>query len=213
VIVALVIVAGGLAFVSGPHWVKATSGAKPVQAAAGDDFWRTPPLPSRPHADVLVPRGLVSIAVLPFAINGEGGERSTTIAAVMTDDLTNMLSRVPGFRVISRQPAESYRGQPVDVAAVGSELRTRYLLNGSVRARDNELSVNVELLDTRTRLRVWSGRFERAGADRSTVEGEVVNSLGRELEIEVTQAESLRASSDPDVHELIYKGYAAMAES
>src|SRR5262249_40042495 len=75
------------------------------------------------------------------------------------------------------------------------------------------LSVNVELLDTSTRLRVWSGRFERTGADRSTIEGEVVNSLGRELEIEVTQAESTRASNDPDVNELIYKGYAAMAES
>src|SRR5882672_453185 len=150
---------------------------------------------------------------MPFATHGEGGERSKTIADMMTDDLTNILSRVPGFRVISRQTAQSYRGRSIDVTAIGAELRVRYLLNGSVRARDNELGVNVELLDAKTRQRVWSGRFERAGADRSAIEGEVVNSLGRELEIEVTQAESVRASNDPDVHELIYKGYAAMSDS
>jgi len=214
---AFALLAGALALVlgdAGHPWGKSVRGEKPTEAvAAADDFWRTPRLPSHPGADGPAARGLVSIAVLPFAIHGEGGERSTTIAAIVTDDLTNMLSRVPGFRVVSRQTAQSYRGQPIDVAAIGSELHTRYLLSGSVRARDNELSVNVELLDTETRLRVWSGRFERAGTDGSSIESEVVNSLGRELEIEVTQAEGLRGSKNPDAHELIYKGYAAMADS
>jgi TolB-like protein/DNA-binding SARP family transcriptional activator/Tfp pilus assembly protein PilF len=217
VTLALFLLVTGLALVSGhmiSAGVKASSGEKLARTVAGsDDFWRPPRLPSHPQGEGSAARGLVSIAVLPFATHGEGGERSTTIAAVMTDDLTNMLSRVPGFRVISRQTAERYRGQPIDVATIGSELRTRYLLNGSARAHDNDLAVNVELLDTETRLRVWSGRFERAGADRSSIESDVVNSLGRELEIEVTQAESLRTSKNPDVHELIYKGYAAMADS
>jgi hypothetical protein len=134
--------------------------------------------------------------VLPFAVHGEGGDRSETVADVMTDDLTNILSRVSGFRVISRQTAQAYRGQSVDVAAVGAELRIRYLLNGSVRARDNELSVNVELLDARPIACLV--RSLDAGADRSAIENEVVNSLGRELRSR-TQAEGARQSNDPDV--------------
>ena len=62
---------------------------------------------------------------------------------------------------------------------------------------------------------MWSGRFERAGADPSAIEAEIADSLGRELEIEVIRAESERGSRepDPDVHELIYKGYAAMFDA
>ena len=124
VVATLTLFAGGLALVSGGTgrlWVGATSGDKPVAAvAATDDFWRAPRLPSHPGTHGRAARGLVSIAVMPFAVHGEGGERSQTIADVMTDDLTNILSRVPGFRVISRQTAQTipYKNLPeADYAA------------------------------------------------------------------------------------------------
>jgi TolB-like protein/DNA-binding SARP family transcriptional activator len=183
-------------------------------AASADDVWRSPRLPSQPAEPLVGPgRGLVSIAVLPFVSHGEGGERSATIADMMTDDLTNLLSRVPGVRVISRQTSRSYRSQAVDGAAIGAELGIRYVLKGSVQAQDSQLRVNVELGDAKSRLNIWSGRFERGGADPSAIEAEIADSLGRELEIEVVRAESERGSRDPDVHELIYKGYAAMFDA
>lgn len=192
------------------------SGRKTLEtaAAAADDVWRSPRLPSRPaEASAGLGRGLVSIAVLPFTSHGERGERSETIADMMTDDLTNILSRVPGMRVISHRTARSYRGQAVAAAAIGAELGVRYLLKGSVQAQDGHLRVNLELGDTKSRLNVWSGRFERAGVDPSAIEAEIADSLGRELEIEVIRAESERASRNLDAHELIYKGHAAIFDS
>ena len=218
--VAAVVLFGGIVGFMHPDAVRVGgdgSVGKPVEAAAtADDLWRSPRLPSQPaEASAGQGRGLVSIAVLPFMSHGEGGKRSETIADMMTDDLTNILSRVPGIRVISHQTSRSYRGQAVDVAAIGAELGVRYLLKGSVQAHDSHLRVNVELADTKSRLDVWSGRFERAGADPSAIEAEIADSLGRELEIEVIRAESERGSRepDPDVHELIYKGYAAMFDA
>src|SRR4029077_20211417 len=108
----------------------------------------------------------------------EPSEPSGLIADVMTDDITNMLSRVPGFRVISRQTSNSYRGQRVDAATLGAELGIRYVLEGEVSTRGDSLTVNAELIDTRSRLRVWSARFDRAGADRLAIEDGIVNSLG-----------------------------------
>ena len=67
-----------------------------------------------------------------------------------------------------------------------------------MQAQDSHLRVNVELADTKSRLDVWSGRFERAGTDPSAIEAEIADSLGRELEIEVIRAESERGSRDPD---------------
>jgi TolB-like protein len=69
--------------------------------------------------------------VLPFTSSGDSGEASR-FADMMTDDLTNLLSRVPGFRVISRNTAEAYRNQRIGAAAIGAELGVRYLLEGRV---------------------------------------------------------------------------------
>ncbi len=188
---------------------------KPVAAAAiAADPWRSPRLPSQ-RADVAAGRGggLVAIAVLPFTSAGEGGEPSNIAAEMMTDDLTDTLSRMAVFRVISRQTARSYRGQRVDASTIGAELGVRYLLEGSVSTGGNVLRVNVDLIETNSRRHVWSGRFERAGADRHVIQDEIVNSLGRELQIEVTRLESYPGSNAPDVHELIFKGSAALSEA
>jgi tetratricopeptide (TPR) repeat protein len=131
---------------------------------------------------------------------------------MLTDDLTNTLSRVPSFRVISRKTARSFQGQAIDVAKLGAELQVRYLLEGSVRLHDDNLRVNVELIDPATRLSVWSGRVERSGADRQGVRDEIVSRLARELQFEVLPIESSRLSNDFGADALAYRGWAALSE-
>ena len=183
-------------------------------AVTPDGFlWLSPRARSRPAAEVRRPDGIVALVVLPFTVAGEGGEPSALAAAVMTDDLTNVLARISAFRVISRQTALAYRDKRIDAAAIGAELGVRYLLEGSVSLSGDRLHANLALTDTGTRQRVWSGRFERAGADRLAVQDEIVKSLGRELQLEVTQLESQPGSNDPDVHALIFKGWAALLDA
>jgi len=176
--------------------------------ASASPSWRSPPLPSRPAGESALgrERGLVAIAVLPFASRGE--ETGTLIANLMTDDLNDMLSRFSEFRVISGQTARSYQGQNVDAAAIGTELGVRYLLEGNVAVRGEHLRVNVGLVDTVSRLQVWSHRYDRSGADSHAIQDEIVKGLARELQIEVTQLESERRTIEPNVHELIFKGWA-----
>ena len=183
------------------------------QPSAQHPSWASPRLPSRPAAEVGRSGGVVGIAVLPFTVLGEAGEPSNMLAEILTDDLTNVLSRIESFRVISRQTAKSFRGQTVDAAAVGAELGVRYLLTGTAERRGNRVRVNVELVDAGRKARVWSARFEREGADRNTIQDEIVNGLGRELQFEVTHVEGARASDHPDVHELIFRGWSAFADA
>lgn len=131
---------------------------------------------------------------------------------MLTDDLTNTLSRVPSFRVISRKTARSFQGQAIDVAKLGAELQVKYLLEGSVRLHDDNLRVNVELIDPATRLSVWSGRVERSGADRQGVRDEIVSRLARELQFEVLPIESSRLSKDFGADALAYRGWAALSD-
>jgi DNA-binding SARP family transcriptional activator/TolB-like protein/Tfp pilus assembly protein PilF len=213
----LVLVLGsGAAFLL-QHRTTPSAGSTDERTAAssqGGESWRSPRLPSQRADDAVAPgRGLVAIAVLPFAsYDGHANGRSV-IAEMVTDDLTYLLSRIPAFRVISRQTMMSYRDQTVDAGKVGAELGTHYLLEGNASMRGTALRVTVSLIDTRTRLHVWSGSFERAGEDREALQTEIVKTVGRELQYSVMAVEGARASSHPDVNELIFRGYAAIWDS
>jgi TolB-like protein/DNA-binding SARP family transcriptional activator/Tfp pilus assembly protein PilF len=172
------------------------------------DPWRSPPSTQEVHQ----PKGIVPIVVLPFASLGGTDDSLQLTADMLTDDLTNILSRVPSFRVISRQTAINYKGRAIDVGVIGSELHVRYVLEGSVRLQGGKLRVNVELTDPTTRLSVWSGRVERNGADRQGVRDEVVSRLARELQFEVLPIESLRLSKDFDADALAYRGWANLSQ-
>jgi DNA-binding SARP family transcriptional activator/TolB-like protein/Tfp pilus assembly protein PilF len=171
--------------------------------------WQSPPLPSRSAGEAAGrQRGLIAIVVLPFTSRGE--QNDNMVADMMTDDLNNMLSRFPEFRVISGQTARSYTGRSVDAAAIGKELGVSYLLEGNVSMGGGQLRVNVGLVETATQLQVWSHHFDRAEPDRYAIQDEIFKSLGRELQIGVVQLESERGTPSPDLHQLIFKGWAAL---
>jgi DNA-binding SARP family transcriptional activator/TolB-like protein/Tfp pilus assembly protein PilF len=181
--------------------------AEPAQMA--EPSWQSPTAAPRPTAE-LSGKGLVAIAVRPFEHHASPGSETELVAAIISDDLTNVLSRLASFRVISQRTMDSYRGRQVDDAVVGAELGVRYLVEGSVAMRDGLLRMNVALTDTKTRLTVWSSRFERPIADRQATLDEIVAGLARELQIEVTRSESVAGQEHHDSHALIFRGWASM---
>ena len=181
--------------------------AQPAPAKQAD-AWRSPSVQARAgHRN-----GIVPVVILPFTVLGPTDDAVALTASMLTDDLTNLLSRVPSFRVISPQTARSYQDKAVDAAQLGEELQVKYVLEGSVRADGDNRRINVALIDAASRMTVWSGRVDRTGADRQGVRDEIVGRLARELQFEVPPIESVRLSSDFDAGALAYKGWAAMSE-
>lgn len=157
-------------------------------------------------------KGVTAIIVLPFTSNGDAsdaqnGDTSGAIASLLTDELTTTLSSAGEIRVISRETARTFRGQTVDAARIGAELGVAYLLEGSTSMRGDNLRVNIGLVDTATGIRVWSRRFERSGHDRQAIQDEIINGLGRELQIEVTRIAGERGSRAADVHSEVLQGW------
>lgn len=157
-------------------------------------------------------KGVVAMIVLPFTSNdgasdAQNGDASTAIASLITDELTTTLSSAGAIRVISRGTARTFQGQTVDAAKVGAELGVAYLLEGSASMRGDSLRVNIGLVETATGLRVWSRRFERSGHDRLAIQDEIINGLGRELQIEVTRIAGERGSRAVDVHSAVLQGW------
>jgi TolB-like protein/Flp pilus assembly protein TadD len=157
----------------------------------------------------------VPIAVLPFTpLADDDDEESRLSAKMITDDLINILSRVLGLRVVSRQASLHFASRPTDVFAVGNELGVRYVVDGSVRTQNERLRVNVELIATENRLQVWSDHFERDRVEGGVARDEIVKGLGRALQVEVIRAENARMaqrqSEEPEINELVSAGWAAM---
>ena len=188
-------------------------------SVAGDKMRGQPrPLPTNPvmsdrglDGAGLAAKGLYSIAVLPFTASADDGRPVQALADQITDDLINDLSRAGGLQVISRQTSDLYRGRPVDVAAIGTELGVRYVAVGNIRSEDTLLRISVELVDTSTRVQAWTGRIERVRSELPAATDEIAWGITRQLHVAITMAEDHRpprdSARDPEIGQLLSKGW------
>ncbi len=130
----------------------------------------------------------------------------------MTDDLTNILSRVPALRVISRQTMKHYAEKDYDAAKLSAELGVHYVLEGSIRQHGGKLRVNVALIDPANRLTAWTARIERQNGEQHDIQDEIVARIARELHFEMLKADSARGNTNPDLFDLSRRGWKAIFE-
>ena len=95
-----------------------------------------------------------SVAILPFA-NLTGDPKMEPISDDLTEGIIGHLHQLQKLRVISYGSVERYRGQQIDAGTVGRELGVAAVMIGRISKRDDVLTVNAELIDTRDRTRIW----------------------------------------------------------
>ena len=155
----------------------------------------------------------LSLVVLPFA-NLSNDPEQDFFADGLTEDLTTDLSHLAGSFVIARNTAFTYKGKAVDVKQVGTDLGVRYVLEGSVRRTGEQVVLNAQLISAETGAHIWADRFEGERSRLGELQVEFVARLARSLDVQLTQAESLRAlrerPNNPDAADLAMQGWAAM---
>lgn len=160
-----------------------------------------------------VDRPRLSIAVLPFS-NLSGDPDQDYFTDGLTEDLTTDLAYIQDSFVIARNTAFTYKGKTLDAKQVGRELGVRYLLQGSVRRLDDVVRINVQLVDAEKGGQLWAERFEGARTNLSALANQVTIRLARALDVQLTEAESLRAQqthpNNPDAMDLAMRGRAVM---
>jgi tetratricopeptide (TPR) repeat protein len=96
---------------------------------------------------------------------------------------------------------------------VRSELGVNYILGGTVDVQGERARASVELIDTKTGLRAWSGSFERNGTELPLIADEVIHNLGRELQIRIERLEMARDPQNLEVRALVFRGWAAQRDA
>ena len=165
------------------------------------------PAPAPASEKLGAPR--LSIVVLPFANIGGDPDQEHFVDGV-TESLTTDLSRMPSAVVIARNTAFTYKGEAVDVKAIGRELNVRYVLEGSVQRGGNRMRVNVQLIDAETGNHLWAERFDKQLTDLFDMQDEIVARLAGTLNAQLVDVEARRAEQAPNPNsmDLYFQGLA-----
>src|SRR5512139_1861074 len=136
-----------------------------------------------------------SIAVLPFT-NLSGDASKDYFSDGMSEELLNLLARVPGLQVASRTSSFAYKGRNLDIREVGRELGVETVLEGSVRQSGDQVRITAQLIDAETGFHLWSETYERRLADIFQVQDEIAAAIVDKLRIELAPQEQRLAVRD-----------------
>lgn len=95
-----------------------------------------------------------SLAILPFKI---GSADLQYLAEGISDRLSDILTQLPGVRVLARSAVQRFTDTEKDPLEVGKRFRVRYLIMGTVQNQGSGLHVTNEIVDASTGLQVWAG--------------------------------------------------------
>jgi adenylate cyclase len=125
-----------------------------------------------------------SIAVLPFVDLSEKKDQEY-FADGMAEEVANLLTRVPGIRVISRSSSSQFKGKSEDLRTIGSVLGAAYVVEGSVRRSGSRLRVTAQLIGTQDGSRLWSGSYDKDFDEVLQIQDQIAASLVRALQVAV----------------------------
>jgi len=135
-----------------------------------------------------------SIAVLPF-VNMSDDPANEYFSDGISEELLNLLARIPELRVVSRSSAFYFKGKDLKLSDIARDLSVAHVLEGSVRKAGNEVRITAQLIEASSDTHLWSETFDRPLDDIFTIQDEiaaaVVNALKLTLLGEAPQAETI----------------------
>jgi TolB-like protein len=147
----------------------------------------TPPNAAKAAAPV-VPVVIVpdahSIAVLPF-INMSADKDQEYFSDGISEELLNLLAKIPELRVTSRSSAFYYKGKEIKLAQVAQELHVAHILEGSIRKSGQKLRITAQLIDARSDTHLWSETYDRDLTDIFAVQDEIAGAVVAQLKVKL----------------------------
>jgi TolB-like protein/lipoprotein NlpI len=125
-----------------------------------------------------------SIAVLPFVDMSPQGDQEYFSDGI-SEELLNLLAKIPQLRVISRSSAFSYKGKDIRLAEVARELNVAHILEGSVRKAGNQVRITAQLIEARSDTHLWSETYDRPLDDIFAVQDDISAKIVEQLKIKL----------------------------
>ena len=136
----------------------------------------------RPDTDVGA-GSIESIAVLPFE-NVNGDPELDYLGDGLASGILYRLTQLSQLKVTASSSTRQYKGERVDPRRIGRELDVQVVVAGRLAAREETMSLEVEVIDTRDSRLLWGERYQRGRAEVSELEEVIARELVRVLNLE-----------------------------
>jgi len=150
-----------------------------------------------------------SIAVLPF-VNMSSDPEQEFFSDGISEELLNLLSKIPGLRVPARTSSFQFKGENLDIQKIGQQLNAGLVLEGSVRKAGPKIRITAQLINAKSGFHLWSETYDREIEDVFAVQDEIstaiVAALQEHLGLQVEATPRVNAAASPDAHEAYLRG-------
>jgi adenylate cyclase len=123
-----------------------------------------------------------SIAVLPF-VNMSGDRDNEHFSDGLSEELINMLTKLPDLRIPARTSSFFFKGKQTTVGDIAQALGVAYVMEGSVRKSGNRLRITVQLIRADNGYHVWSETYDRELDDIFKIQDEIAAAVVRALKV------------------------------
>lgn len=156
-------------------------------------------------AEVTQTSGQTSIAVLPF-VNMSADPAQEYFSDGISEELLNLLAKIPDLRVPARTSSFQFKGQNLDIGDVAKQLNVKHVLEGSVRKADVRIRVTAQLIEAETGYHLWSDTYDRELDDIFAIQDEIsaaiVAALSDTLGLQVDAVPHVKAAASSEAYNL-----------
>ncbi|MFV1998650.1 MAG: adenylyl cyclase, partial [Acidiferrobacterales bacterium] len=146
-----------------------------------------------------------TIAVLPF-VNMSSDKEQEYFSDGLSEELLNLLAKIPELRVAARTSSFSFKGKDIDIPEIAARLKVAHVLEGSVRKSGNQIRITAQLIQADNGYHLWSETYDRELDNIFQIQDEIALAVVDALKITLLgEAPKVRAT-DPEAYQLFLEG-------
>ncbi len=150
-----------------------------------------------------------SVAVLAFT-NLSDDKANEYFSDGISEELLNVLAKVPGLKVSARTSAFHFKGKDTPIPEIARKLGVAYVVEGSVRRAGDKVRITAQLIKAADGFHVWSDTFTRDIKDVFAVQDEIAGLIAKNLSLRLgTDRPASGRATVPGAFELYVRGRAA----
>lgn len=142
-----------------------------------------------------------SIAVLPF-VNMSSDEEQAYFSDGLSEELLNLLAKIPDLRVAARTSSFSFKDQNLEIPEIAERLNVAHVLEGSVRKSGSQVRITAQLIQGKDGYHLWSETYDRTLDNIFAIQDEIAAAVVDELKISLLGTAPSARETNPEAFTL-----------
>jgi TolB-like protein/Flp pilus assembly protein TadD len=191
--------------------IRSLPGFAALLARAEADPRLSPTAKGKPAVDPSAAVDEKSVAVLAFA-NLSDDKENEYFSDGISEELLNVLAKVPGLKVTARTSAFYFKGKDLPMTDIARQLGVAYVVEGSVRKQGDRVRISAQLIKASDGFQVWSAQFDRELKDIFALQDEIAGLIAQQLSLKMgANSTRVPASVNPVAFELYVQARQALS--